>query len=412
MTFYVRRFHSVPAALVRQGQARPGWAAVVAMNTSVDAGNWHEAKGPTCRPRPAGPLRGRFRPGRPPRKPAALVLAVLGHQINATMPSPALPDVIERLGTTTAAAGLSQTPFFLMAALGQVTPARLSHRRGRKPMMILCAIVLIAGDLLRVLAPNIGLHRGPDPPGRLGRHVHPRAPHPEPVARSRRLRQGGRHRHRRQRRPRGRRRHRRRPARRRDRLPRHLRPLRADRRRGSARRPPLRPDVPPAATGGRFDSRGIAALSLGLAGVLVGLAQGSTWGWTSPLTLGFLLGGIASLVFFVVSRKFRHRPGDRPRGPGLPPRLAAADHHVLHPRRDRPHHPARRPVPWCGPRSVGRDRCRPLPRPDPAHRSRLGPAGRPDRSEDRLAQGSSSPERPPTSRSSSSRPSSCTTSGS
>lgn len=74
------------------------------------------------------------------------------------------------------------------------------------------------------------------------------------------------------------------------------------------------PDGPPAATGGRFDSRGIAALSLGLAGVLVGLAQGSTWGWTSPLTLGFLLGGIASLVFFVVSRKFRHRPGDRPRG--------------------------------------------------------------------------------------------------
>ncbi|MFJ9801514.1 MFS transporter [Streptomyces wuyuanensis] len=172
------------------------------------------------------------------------------------------------------------------------------------------------------------------------------------------------------------------------------------------------PDGPPAATGGRFDSRGIAALSLGLAGVLVGLAQGSTWGWTSPLTLGFLLGGIASLVFFVISRKFRHRPGDRPRGPGLPPRLAAADHHVLHPRRDRPHHPARRPVPRCGPRSVGRDRCRPLPRPDPAHRSRLGPAGRPDRSEDRLAQGSSSPERPPTSRSSSSRPSSCTTSGS
>ncbi|SDN24170.1 hypothetical protein [Streptomyces wuyuanensis] len=61
--------------------------------------------------------------------------------------------------------------------------------------------------------------------------------------------------------------------------------------------------MPPATTGVRFDSRGIAALSLGLTGVLVGLAQGSAWGWTSPLTLGFLLGGVASLVSFVVSQK-------------------------------------------------------------------------------------------------------------
>ena len=48
----------------------------------------------------------------------ALVLAVAGYQINATMLSPAIPDVIERLHTTSGLAGLSQTLFFLFSERG------------------------------------------------------------------------------------------------------------------------------------------------------------------------------------------------------------------------------------------------------------------------------------------------------
>ncbi|MGW6566672.1 MFS transporter [Streptomyces sp. NPDC054975] len=239
----------------------------------------------------------------------AMVLAVLGYQINATMLSPALPDVIERLGTTTAAAGLSQTLFFLMAAIGQVTLARLSDQRGRKPMMIVCAFVLIVGNLLCVFAPNIEIFIA----GRILQGISAAMFTLAFLT-----------------------------------LNQLLTPAGFGKAAGiitavngglagidaiaggqiadtigfrgifvcstliavagliGVRR--YVPDVPPTATDGRFDSRGIAALALGLTGVLVGLAQGAAWGWTSVLTLGFLLGGLASLVFFVVSQKSAANP--------------------------------------------------------------------------------------------------------
>ncbi|MDI9882985.1 MFS transporter [Streptomyces sp. HNM0645] len=235
---------------------------------------------------------------------AAMVLAVLGYQINATMLSPALPDVIERLGTTTAAAGLSQTLFFLMAAIGQVTLARLSDRRGRKPMMILCAIVLIVGDVLCVLAPNIEVFIA----GRILQGVSAAMFTLAFLTLNQLLSPAG--------------------------FGKAAGIITAvngglagvDAVAGGQIADTIGfrgifvcsaliavagllgvhryvPETPPASTVGSFDSRGIAALSLGLTGVLVGLAQGSAWGWNSPLTLGFLLGGVASLVFFVVSQR-------------------------------------------------------------------------------------------------------------
>ncbi|MGI5479833.1 MFS transporter [Streptomyces lavendofoliae] len=240
----------------------------------------------------------------------AMVLAVLGYQINATMLSPALPDVIERLGTTTAAAGLSQTLFFLMAAIGQVTLARLSDQRGRKPMMIVCAIVLIIGNLACVFAPSIEVFIA----GRILQGISAAMFTLAFLT-----------------------------------LNQLLTPAGFGKAAGiitavngglagvdaiaggqiadtigfrgifvcstliavagllGVRR--YVPDVPPTIDAdARFDSRGIAALALGLTGVLVGLAQGGAWGWTSPLTLGFLLGGVASLVFFVVSQRSAPNP--------------------------------------------------------------------------------------------------------
>ncbi|MCH0543022.1 MFS transporter [Streptomyces sp. MUM 203J] len=240
----------------------------------------------------------------------ALVMAVLGYQINATMLSPALPDVIERLGTTTGAAGLSQTLFFLMAAIGQVTLARLSDQRGRKPMMVLCAVVLILGNLLCVFAPNIEvfiagrilqgvsaamftlafltLNQVLTPAG-FGKAagiitaVNGGLAGVDAVA-------GG-----------------------------HIADTIGFRGifvcstliavMGLVGVHRYVPDVPPTTSpDARFDSRGITALALGLTGVLVGLAQGASWGWGSALTLAFLLGGAASLVFFVVSQKSAPNP--------------------------------------------------------------------------------------------------------
>ncbi|MEU7033177.1 MFS transporter [Streptomyces sp. NPDC046237] len=239
----------------------------------------------------------------------AMVLAVLGYQINATMLSPALPDVIERLGTTTAAAGLSQTLFFLMAAIGQVTLARLSDQRGRKPMMIVCAFVLIAGNLLCVFAPNIEIFIA----GRILQGISAAMFTLAFLTLNQLLTPAG--------------------------FGKAAGIITAvngglagvDAIAGGQIADTIGfrgifvcstliavagligvrkyvPDVPPTAADGRFDSRGIAALALGLTGVLVGLAQGADWGWTSVLTLGFLLGGLASLVFFVVSQKSAANP--------------------------------------------------------------------------------------------------------
>ncbi|WP_345042292.1 MFS transporter [Streptomyces sannanensis] len=234
----------------------------------------------------------------------AMVLAVLGYQINATMLSPALPDVIDRLGTSTAAAGLSQTLFFLVAAIGQVTLARLSDKRGRKPMMILCGWILILGNILCVLAPNIEVFVA----GRILQGISAAMFTLAFLT-----------------------------------LNQLLSPVGFGKAAGiiTAVNGGLAgvdaiaggqiadsigfrgifvcsgliavaglicvrkavPDLPPTNADSRFDSRGIVALSLGLTGILVGLAQGATWGWTSPLSLLFLGGGLLALTGFVVSQK-------------------------------------------------------------------------------------------------------------
>ncbi len=49
------------------------------------------------------------------------------------------------------------------------------------------------------------------------------------------------------------------------------------------------------ATGG-FDYVGAFGLSAGLSGLLVAIAQGNAWGWSSPTTLGFGVGGVLLLV--------------------------------------------------------------------------------------------------------------------
>ncbi len=49
-------------------------------------------------------------------------------------------------------------------------------------------------------------------------------------------------------------------------------------------------------TGGHFDLIGALGLAVGLVGILLAVSKGTEWGWTSPLTLGLLGGGLAVLV--------------------------------------------------------------------------------------------------------------------
>ena len=51
-------------------------------------------------------------------------------------------------------------------------------------------------------------------------------------------------------------------------------------------------------TGGRFDLPGALGLGVGLVGILLGISKGSEWGWTSPITLALLVGGVAVLVLW------------------------------------------------------------------------------------------------------------------
>jgi MFS family permease len=55
----------------------------------------------------------------------------------------------------------------------------------------------------------------------------------------------------------------------------------------------------PSKTGGRIDVIGTALLSTGLVSLLLPLAQGSTWGWTSGKTIGLIVVALAILAIFV-----------------------------------------------------------------------------------------------------------------
>jgi EmrB/QacA subfamily drug resistance transporter len=58
----------------------------------------------------------------------------------------------------------------------------------------------------------------------------------------------------------------------------------------------------------RFDFVGAALFTAGLVALMVALNQGHDWGWTSPLTLGLLVGAVALLVVFVHVESRRPAP--------------------------------------------------------------------------------------------------------
>jgi predicted MFS family arabinose efflux permease len=67
---------------------------------------------------------------------------------------------------------------------------------------------------------------------------------------------------------------------------------------------PSRPDLSQA----RLDVTGAGLLTAGLVALLVAVAQGSTWGWTSSATLGLLAGAIAVLSLWALQQTHTSRP--------------------------------------------------------------------------------------------------------
>ncbi|GAB3297030.1 MFS transporter [Parasphingorhabdus pacifica] len=229
----------------------------------------------------------------------ALVLAVAGYQINATMLAPALPNVIERLGTTSGTAGLSQTLFFLFAAIGQVTLARLSDYVGRRRMLLVMLVVALVGELICALAPTIEFFI-------IGRILQGVSAATFTLAYLT--------------------------------LHESLSPQKFGRALGIITAVnggiagvdtiiggsvadsvgfrgiflitalitviaivAVHFWVP--ATGvstGRMDWKGAALLGAGLTGILLALNEGSSWGWSSVVTLGLLIGGVLALVLFAI----------------------------------------------------------------------------------------------------------------
>ena len=61
-------------------------------------------------------------------------------------------------------------------------------------------------------------------------------------------------------------------------------------------------------TGGRFDFFGAAGLAVGLIGILLAVSKGNEWGWSSPVTLSLLIGGVIVLLIWGYVELRTHDP--------------------------------------------------------------------------------------------------------
>lgn len=88
----------------------------------------------------------------------ALLAACVAFQLNATMLNPVLVTITRNLGTDERAIGLSQTAFFMSAALFSVFMPRLSDIAGRKRVLFTLIAITGLGSVLAALAPGVKLY--------------------------------------------------------------------------------------------------------------------------------------------------------------------------------------------------------------------------------------------------------------
>jgi Arabinose efflux permease len=107
------------------------------------------------RTRSRGPVNTPGRSVHPVALVAVLIMGVLSYQLNSGMLSPALPDMAKTLGVSSTDIGQVSSLFFLAGAVSGIVLARWSDFIGRRRALIIVLIVLAAGTLLCIFAPNL-----------------------------------------------------------------------------------------------------------------------------------------------------------------------------------------------------------------------------------------------------------------
>ncbi|MCI3935375.1 uridine transporter UriT [Streptomyces sp. AN091965] len=85
----------------------------------------------------------------------ALLVACFAFQLNASMLSPALKNVEDSLGATTAEVGLTQTAFFTSAALFSLFLPRLGDLVGRRRVLAAMMVLMAVGCVVAALAQSV-----------------------------------------------------------------------------------------------------------------------------------------------------------------------------------------------------------------------------------------------------------------
>lgn len=88
----------------------------------------------------------------------ALLMACMAFQLNASMLSPVLVTIANSLDTTEATVGLTQTAFFMSAALFSIFIPRLSDIIGRQKILFILIAITTVGGVLAAIAPNIEIY--------------------------------------------------------------------------------------------------------------------------------------------------------------------------------------------------------------------------------------------------------------
>ncbi|MER5986411.1 MFS transporter [Streptomyces sp. NPDC001787] len=87
----------------------------------------------------------------------ALIAGVVAFQLNASMVTPALPEIARELDAAASTVALSQNLFFLVGGVAGVVLSRLSDHLGRRLVLLASLAVMCAGTVLAMLAPNVEL---------------------------------------------------------------------------------------------------------------------------------------------------------------------------------------------------------------------------------------------------------------
>ncbi|KHK96587.1 major facilitator transporter [Microbacterium mangrovi] len=96
-----------------------------------------------------------LRGGRAVALVATLILCVLSYQLNASMLTPALPDMAKELGIDVGAVSQVSSLFFLAGAIGGIVLSRWSDFTGRRRALFIVLGILAVGTLLCLFAPNL-----------------------------------------------------------------------------------------------------------------------------------------------------------------------------------------------------------------------------------------------------------------